>query len=333
MKKIKTNLPDEIALALGFEDLNASKQYRITEEQHKEVKKIRKEFVKLQPEIAKKLGFKYKSNNRYLPNKKQKAMLLNIDVKPIKRLFFDIETSPMICYSWRIGYNLNLSFDNIISDWKIICISYKWQDKDKIYSLKWDENMCDKIMLEEFVKIMNEADEVIAHNGDRFDIKKIRTRCLHHRIPMFPNYRTLDTLKKAKSGFNFPNNRLDTIAQWLGVGAKIKHRGFDMWKDVVKNDREALKEMTDYCDMDVVVLEDVYLSIQSYINQNTHIGTLNGGWKYSCPSCGSEDIEYHSLKMTAKGTPKRQMTCKCCEHSYEISNSAYKIFLEKTLNN
>lgn len=41
MKKIKTNLPDYIALAIGFEDLNASKQYRITPEQHEIVKELR----------------------------------------------------------------------------------------------------------------------------------------------------------------------------------------------------------------------------------------------------------------------------------------------------
>ena len=54
MSKIKTRLPDYIAEELGFEDLNNSKQYRITPEQHKEVKDLRKNILKLQPEIAKK---------------------------------------------------------------------------------------------------------------------------------------------------------------------------------------------------------------------------------------------------------------------------------------
>jgi len=332
--KMKRNVrvKPHIAKEMGL-DVVKSGQYRLSEEDIKLRDKINKRSFKLNPFIAKKLGLKLAKNNYYILDRKQLKEYLNIDLQPIKRLFFDIETSPMVCYSWRVGYNLNLSYDNVIEDWKIICISYKWQDEDKVYSLKWDNNKCDKDMLKSFIKVMNEADEIIAHNGDRFDLKKIRTRCLHHRLPLFPNYRTLDTLKKAKSGFNFPNNKLDTIAQWLGVGAKIKHRGFDMWKDVVEGDKKALKEMVDYCDMDVVVLEDVYLTLQSYIKQNTHVGTLNGGWKYSCPSCGSEDVEYNSLRMTAKGTPKRQMTCKCCSHSYEISNSSYKIFLDKSINN
>lgn len=116
--------------------------------------------------------------------------------KPIRRLFFDIETSPMIVYSWRTGWKLNIHTDNIIQDWKVICISYGWEHENKIRNLKWDSNHCDKKMLEDFIKIANTADEIIAHNGDRFDIKKVRTRCIYHRIPMFPKYRTLDTLKK-----------------------------------------------------------------------------------------------------------------------------------------
>ena len=33
------------------------------------------------------------------------------------------------------------------------------------------------------LKIANQADEIIGHNGDRFDIKKVRTRCIYHRVP------------------------------------------------------------------------------------------------------------------------------------------------------
>ena len=121
----------------------------------------------------------------------------------IRRLFFDIETAPMIVYSWRVGWKLTIPTDNIIEDWRVICISYKWEGEDKVHTLDWGKEMCDKKLLEEFIKIANQSDEMVAHNGDRFDIKKIRTRCIYHRIPMFPDYKSLDTLKKAKSGFNF----------------------------------------------------------------------------------------------------------------------------------
>lgn len=257
----------------------------------------------------------------------KKLMSLN-QGEDIKRLFFDIETSPMIVYSWRTGWKLNIPTENIIEDWKVICISYKWQHEDKVRNLTWDENQCDKKMLEEFIKIANSADEIVAHNGDRFDIKKLRTRCIYHRIPSFPKYRTLDTLKKAKSGFAFNSNKLDYIAKYLGVGAKLQHEGFDMWVKCLQGDKKALKEMVKYCDMDIIVLEDVYITLEHYIKPNTHAGVINGRLKHSCPSCGNdEDLTLLKNDVTEKGTLSRVMECGSCGHVYNISQASYKNFL------
>ena len=278
----------------------------------------------------KKLNLPFKKNNRYSLSKKQEFELFKMreGTTQIKRLFFDIETSPNICYSWRIGYKINLAFENIIDERKIICISYKWENSDKIFTLTWDKDLCDRQMLIDFIEVANQADELIAHNGDRFDIKWIRTRCIYHRIPMFPNYRTLDTLKKAKSGFNFNSNRLDYIAQFLGVGAKVKHSGFDMWKGVMKCEKEALKEMVNYCEGDIIVLEDVFLTMQNYIKPNTHNGILNNNLKYSCPTCGSEHTTLVKNNVTAMGTIKRLMSCNDCDYHYEISNASYMLMLK-----
>jgi hypothetical protein len=273
----------------------------------------------------KSMRYRLKSNS----DAKRKYLELNIE-KPIKRLFFDIETSPAIAYTWRIGYNINLHYENIIEDWKVICISYKWENEDKVKNLTWDKNKCDKQMLIDFIKIANTADEIVAHNGDRFDIKKVRTRCIYHRIPMFPKYRSLDTLKKARGSFSFPNNKLDTIAQYLGVGAKLKHEGFNMWVKCMQGDEQALKDMVTYCDMDIVVLEDVFLTMQNYIKPETHVGVHNGNLKYSCPVCGN-DHELTLLKndVTEKGTISRVMECNSCGQVYNISNSSYKNFMNK----
>jgi len=280
--------------------------------------------------IATQLGCELNNTNRYRLTKEQEVKLLKIkiDIEPIKRLFFDIETSPMTVYSWRVGWKLNIGTDNIIEDWKIICISYKWEHEDKVHTLNWGRGMCDKQMLTDFIKIANTADEMIAHNGDRFDIKKIRTRCIFHRIPMFPNYKTLDTLKKAKSGFNFNSNRLDYIAKFLGVGAKLEHEGFNMWVKCMQGCQVALADMIRYCEMDIIVLEDVYLTMQNYIKPNTHAGILNNNAKHSCPTCSSEKIELLKNNVTAMGTIKRQMECSTCGGTHEISNSSYVNYLK-----
>ena len=94
---------------------------------------------------ARKIGLVPNKSQRYRLSGKtlQKYHELKMQ-RPIKRLFFDIETSPCIVYSWRVGYQINLSYENVIEDWKIICISYKWEHEDTVKNLAWDKNQCDK---------------------------------------------------------------------------------------------------------------------------------------------------------------------------------------------
>ena len=77
----------------------------------------------MQDATARKLGLIPNKGMRYDLTKAQKKMFLNLDMHNIKRLFFDIETSPNIGYFWRAGYKLNIGADNIIEERKIICIT------------------------------------------------------------------------------------------------------------------------------------------------------------------------------------------------------------------
>jgi DNA polymerase III epsilon subunit-like protein len=246
----------------------------------------------------------------------------------IKRLFFDIETSPNIGLFWAAGYKKNISPDNIIKERAIICIAYKWADDDKTYVLTWDKDQNDKSLLEKFIKIANEADELIGHNGDRFDLAWIRTRCLYHRIPVFPNYTTLDTLKSARSKFYFNSNKLDYIAKFLGVGEKI-HTGYDLWKNIVLNkDAAALKEMSEYCKNDVVILEKVYNELANYLPSKTHHGVAMGGEKCSCPECGSMNMAYSKKRLSALGTARIQTQCQDCGKYHTVSERVYQQYLQ-----
>lgn len=226
----------------------------------------------------------------------------------VRRLFFDIETSPCVGWFWRPGYNLNLDYNNILDNAKIICICYKWEGNSKTYSLTWDSKKNDKKMLRDFIKVLNQANEVIGHNSDKFDIKWLRTRCLIHGIDMMPDYTSIDTLKEARKGFNFPSNRLDSIGRYTGVGKKIKTTG-ELWYDTCfKNDRNALGKMVRYCIRDVVLLERVYKKMHNFIKPKFRFDTDKNG----CPRCGSEDLKLNANKISAAGVRYRQMQCCKC---------------------
>jgi hypothetical protein len=231
-----------------------------------------------------------------------------------KRLFLDIESSPNIGFFWQSGFKLNIGPQNILKERAIICICYKWEEDKETHALTWDKKQGDKKMLQEFVKVLNQADELVGHNGDKFDLAYIRTRCLFHGIELQPNFTTIDTLKIARSKFKFNSNKLDYIARFLGLGKKIK-TDFDLWKDIaLHNDQKALDKMVKYCKMDVILLEQVYNQLKSHTQSKTHYGVIFGGDRGSCPECGadSEDLIRHMNRTTASGIKKIIYKCKVC---------------------
>jgi len=229
-----------------------------------------------------------------------------------RRLYFDIEVSANVGLFWQSGYKLQIGTENIIKERAVICICYKWEDDEDVYYLQWDKNQCDKKLLQEFINVANEADELVGHNGDKFDLSWIRTRCLLHKIDMFPTYNTIDTLKIARSKFRFNSNRLDYIGKFLGLGQK-NHTSFDLWKDIMlKNCPIAMDTMIDYCIQDVVLLEKVHKALNNHIPAKTHYGVIFGGDRGSCPECGSEEVVKNNRRVTASGLVKIQYKCKNC---------------------
>jgi predicted PolB exonuclease-like 3'-5' exonuclease len=233
-----------------------------------------------------------------------------------RRLYFDLECSANVGLFWTSGFKLNIGTENIIKERAIICICYKWEDDKDVYYLQWDSKQDDKKLLQDFIKVANEADELVGHNGDKFDLSWIRTRCLFHRIEMFPTYNTIDTLKIARSKFRFNSNRLDYIGKYLGLGQK-NHTNFDLWKDIMlKNCKKAMNTMIDYCIQDVVLLEAVHKELNNHIPAKTHYGVIFGGDRGSCPECGSDDLHIKDRRMLASGVVKLIMRCGTCgKHS------------------
>lgn len=236
-----------------------------------------------------------------------------------KRLYFDIETSPNIVFSWNIGYKLNLMHDSIIKERRIICICYKWEHENKVHSLTWNKGD-DKEMLIKFVAVMNIADECIGHNSDQYDLKWVRTRAMFHDISVFPDYTTVDTLKLSRRGFRFNSNKLDYIGQFLGLGKKKDTGGFGLWKDIVlNNSRESLKKMVDYCIGDVLLLEKIFNRLNPYVKHKTHVGVLEGGDKCNCPNCGSDRLQKRGISVSAVGYKKQRLQCQICGKYFSLS--------------
>ena len=106
---------------------------------------------------------------------------------------------------------------------------------------------------------------------------------------------------------------------------------FSLWKQVMAGDKEALAYMVEYCEYDVLVLEQVYEKIVKFVPSKTHAGVQNGGPKWSCPHCGSTKLVRNGTDVTRAGTEFQKMKCKSCSKCYRITTKQYSKYLEHKL--
>jgi len=251
-----------------------------------------------------------------------------------KRLFYDIETSYFIVSAWRMGEQ-RLGPHQIIKHPEIICISWKWEEEDKVYRVSWNEDQSDKELLEKFIPELNKANQIVAHNGDRFDLKWIRGRAIFHDIKVNPRYETIDTLKIAKSQFKFASNKLDELGKFLGVGEKIE-TNYALWDRIIlSKEPEALEEMGLYCDEDVRLLERVFEKLRPYGKAQFNYGKLYGDHNFACPECGALTPRVTKAYTTPMGVRRYYLQCKAkgCFTNYPVSNRTYIKMVEYQLKN
>lgn len=242
-----------------------------------------------------------------------------------KRLFWDLETSPNIGFFWKASKKQWIPYDNVIREKAIICICYKWEGQKTIHSLTWDDGD-DEQLVRDFWPILEEADELVAHNGDKFDLKWFNSQCLQYGLPGIPDTKTVDTLAIARRRFYLNSNRLDYLGSLLLDRGK-EAAPFELWtKIVLDNDQKALAQLVKYCKADVQLLEEIYQKLMPFHNPKSHMGVFEGKPRWTCPHCASESVRRKKRRVTAKGMVQHGMVCKDCHRHYTISNTVYHHF-------
>lgn len=225
----------------------------------------------------------------------------------MKTLLIDIETAPTLAWVWQL-YEANAV--GVEKSWYILSVAFKWLGDDKIQTLSLPDFSTyktskenDKMLLGAIWKLLDEADVIIAHNGDRFDLPKINARLLVNGFAPPSPYKTIDTLKIARNKFKFDSNRLDALARTLGFGRKLPHTGFDLWKGCMAGDKKSWKLMCDYNAHDVELLETLYLRIRAWATTHPNKNVYDGG--NGCPRCGGHRMEKRGIQYTATSMKQR----------------------------
>lgn len=245
----------------------------------------------------------------------------------MKILLLDIETSPHSVYAWGL-FKQNISLSQVKDTSRVLCSAYKWLGERKTnFTSEWTDGVDG--MLEKMYNVIEEADAIVTYNGNRFDLPTLNKEFLLTGYRPPAPYKSVDLYRTVKNKFRFASNKLDHVAQQLGLGSKTDHYGFQMWLDVMDGNKKAQKLMETYNKQDVVLLEKVYDIVLPWIANHPNRSHHNGS--AVCPNCGSKHLQHRGFTITAVGRQQR-FQCQDCGKWSKASESCEKTPKENRIN-
>ncbi len=230
-------------------------------------------------------------------------------------LLFDIETMANRAWVWGKYEQDVIDFD---LEWYMIAFAFKWYAHKKTFVYALPDSAGyeqargnDSALSMARWELFDKADIVIGHNSDAFDIKKANARFVAHGLPPYTPFQSIDTLKIARRHFKFTDNRLDALGATLGLGRKLKHEGWGMWKDAAfHDDKSAWSRMKEYNRQDVRLLEAVYDKLKPWMPNHPNLNLYNDT-QMNCPICGSDDVMKNGTRKTRTAKQQRYLCNNC----------------------
>jgi DNA-directed RNA polymerase subunit RPC12/RpoP len=224
----------------------------------------------------------------------------------MKLLLIDIETAPHMAAVWGL-WKENIPLDRLIKPGYTLCWAAKWYGEKEVM---FDSILSGhKKMVKGIHKLLDEADAVIHYNGSKFDIPTLNKEFLLQGLKPPAPIKQIDLLKTARTKFRLASNKLDFVANALGYGKKVRHKGLELWFECMAKNPQAWEQMKEYNIHDVVLLERVYDRLKPWIK--SHPSVLSGVEGTACPKCGSHKATKRGSAVTAAGRYQRYQCNEC----------------------
>ena len=214
----------------------------------------------------------------------------------------------MTSYTWGL-WQQNVSLSQIIDSTEMMCFGARWYGEKKVH-FKSIHHHGKKEMLQDVHRLLDEADVVVGWNSASFDSKHLKRELLEAEMSPPSPYKDMDLMRVVKSQFRFPSNKLDYVAQKLGVGAKVQHSGFELWVKCMADDKKAWAEMKKYQIQDVDLLVDLYEKLKPWIKNHPNVA-LYDGIEDGCTNCGSTHLQKRGFSRTGTASYQR-FQCQSC---------------------
>ena len=168
-------------------------------------------------------------------------------------------------------------------------------------------------------QLMEEADVVVAYNGNNFDRPVMNAEFLKYDLGPPPPSKMVDLYQVVKRQFRLISNRLDYVVRYLGhPEGKVDTGGFELWSRCLDGEAEAWEEMLTYNARDVEILEWLYHRLKPWIpNHPNHALYVPAGGERVCPTCGSTHVQSRGVTHTSTMTYRRYQCMDCKTWSRE----------------
>lgn len=225
----------------------------------------------------------------------------------MKILLLDIETSPNLATVWGL-FKQNIAINQLIESSHTLCWAARWYGENVTY-FDSVHRSTRRQMIKRIHKMLAEADAVVHYNGTKFDIPTLNKEFLLMGLTPPAPYKQIDLLRTTRNQFRFPSNKMDYVAQQLGIGKKKAHIGHELWLQCMNGDDAAWKVMEEYNVQDIELLESLYDKLRPWIKGHLNHSVVTG--EHVCPNCGGKKLQRRGTTVTRSLLYQRYQ-CKDC---------------------
>lgn len=222
-------------------------------------------------------------------------------------LHLDCETAPHLVMTWGL-FNQNIGINQIKAPGYTLCWAACWENaKSKIlFRRKSDEDFLSLLW-----ELINEADVITTYNGNKFDLPVLNREFLENGYSPPAPSKSLDLYLTVRKKFKFASNKLDFVCQVLGLGAKVQHKGQELWTGCMEGDEKSWRVMEKYNRQDVRLLPKLYHHLRPWIDSHPNQALYLDPKEPTCTNCGSTHLQSRGLQRTNTQSYRRYQCQNC----------------------
>jgi DNA polymerase elongation subunit (family B) len=179
-----------------------------------------------------------------------------LDDPPVKILVIDIETMANLAWVWGT-WQQNIQPKAIVKHKRTISFAAKWVGRPKVFFYS-EFHQGREAMVRAAWELLDQADAIVGYNSKRFDVKHLNTEFKLEGYHPPAHFQHIDLYQVTKREFAFGSNKLESVAERMGLGKKREHEGFALWLKCEAGDAKAWKAMRQYNIQDVRLTEKLF---------------------------------------------------------------------------